>query len=224
MLAIPAVLGFSCALAASSLLPYRGLHEGVAPGAVWRAPPFLNLTFDDGPDANRTPRVLDLLRASDVRATFFVVGHRVSRATELTRRIAEEGHDIGNHGWDHTTMAFRSRRVIREQLERCQDAIGAATGKVATLVRPPFGRRDYRFYGEAQRLGLKPVYWSVDSGDWCGLSPRRIAARVLRASDGDIVLFHDGNTRAGGLLNALGPIVRHHRCRLPRLRARDTGL
>jgi peptidoglycan/xylan/chitin deacetylase (PgdA/CDA1 family) len=114
-------------------------------------------------------------------------------------------------------MAFHSRRRIREQLERCQDAIATATGKVATVVRPPFGRRDYRFYEESRRLDLSAMYWSVDSLDWCGLGPATIARRVQRATCGDIVLFHDGNPRAHGLLSALGPILRHHRALLPRL-------
>ena len=218
MIAISAVVGLGAVLAASSLLPCPGLHEWGAPPVLWRRPPFLHLTFDDGPDPVRTPYVLDLLRSFHVRSTFFLVGERVTREPELARRIVDEGHEIGNHGWDHTSVAFCSRRRIRQQLERCQDAIQVATGKVAELVRPPYGRRDYRFYDESQRLALTPMFWSVDSGDWLGIGSASITARVLRARAGDIVLCHDGNTRAKGLIGALGAILQYHHARLPSLR------
>ncbi len=187
------------------------------PGAIWRRPPFLHLTFDDGPDPERTPRVLDVLAALDVRATFFLVGNRVARDGIVARRIDADGHEIGNHGWDHSPLVFCSRRTIREQLVRCQDAIAGAIGRPPNLVRPPYGRRDYRFYEEAQRLGLVPMFWSFDSADWLGLTADRLARRVSAASPGDIVLFHDGNPRADGLLGALEPILRHHRHHLPTL-------
>jgi len=222
MIVISAGLGMAAlTVTASTFLPLPGFHDWLVPGAVWREPPFLHLTFDDGPDPACTPRVLDLLADSDVRAIFFLVGERVERAPQLARRIVAEGHRIGGHGWDHTSLAFRSRRAIREQLIRCQDAIASAVGRPPTLVRPPFGRRDYRFYQEARRMALTPMLWSFDSGDWLGLGSSLLARRVCRAGAGDIVLFHDGNPRASGLLGALPTILRHHRRHLPTLRERS---
>jgi peptidoglycan/xylan/chitin deacetylase (PgdA/CDA1 family) len=151
-----------------------------------------------------------LLGTFGVRATFFLIGERVARATPLVRRIASEGHVIGNHGWDHATLAFASRRKICEQLRRSQDAIGSVLGKRPTLFRPPFGRRDYRLYQETRRLGLTTMLWSLDSGDWLGISPARIARRVSRAAPGDIVLLHDGNPRARGTIASLSTILPHH--------------
>jgi len=212
MISIPVGLGLGgLTLAASTFLPSPGVHDWLVPGAIWRLPPCLHLTFDDGPDPDRTPRVLDALATRGVRATFFLIGNRVARAPRIVRRIAAEGHEIGNHGWDHSTLALRSRTAIREQLMRCQEAIGDVIGRAPTLVRPPYGRRDYRFYQEAHRLGLTTMLWSFDSGDWLGLGVRRLVRRVGSAKRGDIVLFHDGNPRASGLTGAIGPILQNHR-------------
>lgn len=212
MIALSAGLGLGAALtiAASTLLPARGLHDRLLPGAIWRWPPLLRLTFDDGPDPDRTPRVLDALASFQVRATFFVVGNRAALFPNIVRRIVAEGHELGNHGWDHTSLAFRPRRTIREQLARCQGEIGSITGSAPRFVRPPYGRRDYRFYQEARRLDLTTMFWSLDGGDWLGLGSARLARRVCRAKPGDIVLLHDGNPKARGLIHALETILRHH--------------
>ncbi len=204
-------LGCTLTLASSTLLPSPGIHDWLVPGAVWRLPRRLHLTFDDGPDPERTPQVLDCLALHGLRATFFLIGDRVARAPHLVRRMHAEGHELGNHGWDHTTLALRSRRRIREQLGRCQDAIGSVTGTTPTLVRPPYGRRDYRFYEEAQRLALRTMLWSFDSGDWLGLASTQLERRARGARRGDIVLFHDGNPRASGLVGALGSMLQYHR-------------
>jgi peptidoglycan/xylan/chitin deacetylase (PgdA/CDA1 family) len=216
MIAISAGLGLGALLLArSTFLPAPGLHDWLVPGAIWRRPPLVHLTFDDGPDPDRTPRVLDALAEVHVRATFFLVGSKVARAPELARRIRAEGHQVGNHGWDHSSLTLCSRRTIREQLVRCNDVIASALGSPPVYARPPYGYRDYRFYQEAQQLGTTPMLWSLDSGDWLGLSPTRLVRRVLRARPGEIILFHDGNHRAGGLLGALEQILLHHRPRLP---------
>jgi peptidoglycan/xylan/chitin deacetylase (PgdA/CDA1 family) len=105
-------------------------------------------------------------------------------------------------------------------LRRSQDAIGSVLGKQPVLFRPPFGRRDYRLYQETRRLGLTTMLWSLDSGDWLGISPARIARRVSRAACGDIVLLHDGNPRARGTIAALSTILPHHQSLQP---ARTVG-
>src|SRR6266851_4719530 len=120
MIALPAGLGLAGVIAGSTFLPFPGLHDWFVPGAIWRLPPLVHLTFDDGPDPDRTPRVLDMLAEFQIRATFFCIGNRVARTPQLVRRIDAEGHQIGNHGWDHTSLALRSRHAIRDQLARCQ--------------------------------------------------------------------------------------------------------
>jgi peptidoglycan/xylan/chitin deacetylase (PgdA/CDA1 family) len=215
MIALSAGLSLVGVIVGSTSLPSPGLHDWLVAGAIWSLPPLVHLTFDDGPDPDRTPRVLDALAEFQIRATFFCIGRRVARAPEIVRRIDAEGHRIGSHGWHHTSLAFCSRRKIREHLRRCEGTVGDATGGFPTLARPPYGRRDYRFYEEAQQLAMTPMFWSLDSGDWLGIDSTRLADRVCRAKSGDIVLLQDGNPRARGLLGALAPILRAHRTRFP---------
>lgn len=190
--------------AVSTFLAVRGWHDWFARGAVWRTPGSAPLlTFDDGPHPERTPAILDLLRNAKVRSMFFVVGERVARHPDLVRRIADEGHEIGNHSWTHPSMALRSRMAIEDQLDRCQEAVQRSTGKTPRWFRPPFGHRDFRVYRAARARGLTPMLWSVDSFDYLGRATDRIVRRVEQAGAGDIVLLHDGSPRATNTVPAM---------------------
>lgn len=190
--------------AASTLLPIRGIHDWVARGAVFRAPPeSIALTFDDGPHPERTPRILDLLAQSAAKATFFLIGAQAEKHPDIARRIADEGHGIGNHSWSHPWLPGLSSRRIEDELTRCQDTLSAVTGKRPSLVRPPYGSRDFRFYRIASTLGLTPALWSRDTLDWAGAGPELIRKRLDGAAAGDILLLHDGSPRATGTADAL---------------------
>lgn len=190
--------------AASTLLPIRGIHDWLVGGAVFRiAPGSVALTFDDGPDIEQTPAILDVLAEKGIRATFFLIGQRSVQHPEITRRIVNEGHSIGNHTWSHPWLPARSSRCIENELISCQNALADIIGKAPVLMRPPYGSRDFRMYRVARRLGLTPVLWSHDSHDWTGSSSKHILRRLQRANDGDIVLCHDGNPRAAGVVPAL---------------------
>jgi peptidoglycan/xylan/chitin deacetylase (PgdA/CDA1 family) len=153
------------------------------------------LTFDDGPNPPYTNQLLDLLRREHVRATFFVVGEAVARQPALARRIVAEGHEIGNHSWDHAHLIALSPDAIRAELVRTAGAIERATGTRPALMRPPFGQRDYAVIGEARALGYAVVMWSEPlAEDWTQPGARVIAQRVLEsARDGDIIVLHDGD-------------------------------
>lgn len=190
--------------AASTLLPIRGIHDWLVGGAVFRiAPISVALTFDDGPNIEQTPVILDVLAKKDIKATFFLIGQRSVQHPEITRRIANEGHAIGNHTWSHSWLPIRSTRYIENELTSCQNALADITGEAPVLMRPPYGSRDFRMYRVARRLGLTPVLWSHDSHDWAGSSSKHILQRLQRTKDGDIVLCHDGNPRASGIVPAL---------------------
>jgi peptidoglycan/xylan/chitin deacetylase (PgdA/CDA1 family) len=190
--------------AISTLLPWSGVHDWLVPTAVRRTDaPGVAWTFDDGPHAERTPRLLDLLARAGQRATFFVVGREVRRNPQLTRRILAEGHALGNHSYTHPWMPGLSTRAIHAELAECQRAVEDVTGVAPTVVRPPYGHRDARFYRVARELGLVPVLWSVDTIDYAGLAADRVERRAARARAGDVVLFHDGNARARGTLPAI---------------------
>lgn len=163
------------------------------------------LTFDDGPDPQRTPAVLDLLARQGVRATFFVVGARAEAHPELVRRMAAEGHVVGNHSYTHSwRFPLRSLGRTMEELRRTGEVLHRITGLQPRLFRPPFGVTNPTIARAVRRLGLDPVGWSIRSLDTMGRSPERVAARILRhLHPGAVILLHDrcaGSERLVGLL------------------------
>ncbi|HIV32813.1 MAG TPA: polysaccharide deacetylase family protein [Candidatus Alistipes excrementigallinarum] len=163
------------------------------------------LTFDDGPDLQRTPAVLDLLARQGVRATFFVVGARAEAHPELVRRMVAEGHVVGNHSYTHSwRFPLRSLGRTMEELRRTGEVLHRITGRQPRLFRPPFGVTNPTIARAVRRLGLDPVGWSIRSLDTMGQSPERVAARILRRlHPGAVILLHDrcaGSERLVGLL------------------------
>lgn len=158
------------------------------------------LSFDDGPDPVVTPQVLDALAQHGARATFFVIGRSLAAHPELGRRIAAEGHALGNHSWQHSRWQsfYSSARHMRE-IERGEEAIVAATGTPAPeLYRAPVGLKGAELARAAWRRGLTVVAWSLHSHDTRLADAELIARRVLdRVREGDIVLLHDGHDLPG---------------------------
>lgn len=151
------------------------------------------LTFDDGPDPDATPALLDLLGRAGVRATFFCVGERVARHPELVRLIASEGHLIGNHSWAHHrgTNLFSLAR-LREDLQRAQTEIARVTGKSPEFFRPPMGLTNPRIFRVVRELDLTVIGWSARGFDQREPSPERIVGRLMRGlKPGAILLLHD---------------------------------
>ena len=155
--------------------------------------PYLAMTFDDGPSAEYTPRLLDLLKARHLKATFFLIGQNVQAHPELVRRIIAEGHEIGNHTWDHPQLSKLSDERTTEEIEKTQDAIRAACGITPVLLRPPYGALNKpQHIWIPQRFKLNVIYWSVDTLDWKRPGAATITQRVLAgARPGAIILQHD---------------------------------
>jgi 2,3-diketo-5-methylthio-1-phosphopentane phosphatase len=152
------------------------------------------LTFDDGPSED-TERILEVLRAYDLKATFFMLGRQVELFPETARRVVADGHEIGNHSYSHPVYLFRSPGETRLQLERAQAIIAGVTGKEPRLARPPCGVRTPAYFAAARRLGLRTVQWDVAGFDWKERTSAEIANSVLRtASAGSIILLHDGDS------------------------------
>src|SRR6266542_6379578 len=101
--------------------------------------PYIAMTFDDGPSAKLTPKLLDLLAAHHIKATFFVIGENVAEHPEIVAREVREGHEIANHSWSHPNLAKMSDDGVRGQLRKTEDAIRSAIGNRPTLLRPPYG-------------------------------------------------------------------------------------
>ena len=148
------------------------------------------LSFDDGPDPDATPAVLEALAAAGSRATFFLVGDQVDAHPELAREIAERGHAVAQHGHrhvEHDTLADPAA-----ELEGGRRAFERAGLGASTLFRPPYGRFSAASYQACRRAGLDPVYWSAWGGDWEPVPAERIADLVVRdLTPGAIVLLHD---------------------------------
>jgi len=176
------------------------------------------LTFDDGPDPDVTPAVLDRLRLHGARAVFFVVGRRIKRAPALIARILQEGHVVGNHSHLHQASYVlpggRQPRFLHyyRDCRRCQTAIQHHGGKRPRLFRPPGGRLTLKTLMIPKLLGMKCVTWSADVGDWSfrSAAEARAGAEELArtVAPTDIVLLHDDNPCVIDLLDALLPALR----------------
>src|SRR6266404_2758739 len=155
--------------------------------------PYIAMTFDDGPSAMLTPKLLDLLAAHHIKATFFVIGENVAEHPEIVARAAREGHEIGNHSWSHPNFGKMSDQGVRSQLQRTDDAIKNATGARPTLMRPPYGSitaGEKRWIHD--EFGYRIILWDVDPYDWKRPGPAVVRNRILKETQpGSIVLSHD---------------------------------
>jgi peptidoglycan-N-acetylglucosamine deacetylase len=167
------------------------------------------LTFDDGPSASATPRLITYLNHQHVPATFFVVGERIPGNEHILRRMARAGFRIGNHTYHHEDLTKLSDSQIRETLQQTRWAIEGARVLQSPLMRPPYGRIDQRVREVAAAMRLVPVVWTIDSRDWTGISSSAIAHNVLShlRSGPNIVLLHDGVANTPATLVALPKIV-----------------
>ena len=152
------------------------------------------LTFDDGPNPDATPRILDALAASGTVATFFLLGRHVERWPELARRVATEGHVVGNHGWYHRKLHIQSPASVRRDLELGTAAIVGATGVTPRVFRAPHGFRAPWVTAIARSLGQRTIGWSL--GVWDSALPgvdAIVERTVSGARPGSILLLHDGD-------------------------------
>ena len=151
--------------------------------------PLVALTFDDGPHPEFTPRLLDILERHQARATFFLVGETANQRPDLVGRVAQIGHAIGNHSWDHPSFPYIPGKERRAQIRACQKAL-APYGQ--RLFRPPYGHQSVSSRLDAFWLGYRVVTWNLLAGDWEDEDPGRIAGRLIdRIRPGSVILLHD---------------------------------
>jgi peptidoglycan/xylan/chitin deacetylase (PgdA/CDA1 family) len=151
------------------------------------------LTFDDGPDPELTPRVIDLLASRGARATFFVIGERAQRHPECIRRILDAGHSIGNHSWSHPAPGTLSSRDYLVDVRRARSFLEQLSGSHVRLFRPPHGHVTAATLTGLWRDGTQVMLWNVDPKDYAAESAAAVEARLRRLapSTGDVVLLHD---------------------------------
>jgi peptidoglycan-N-acetylglucosamine deacetylase len=154
---------------------------------------YIAMTFDDGPSAENTPRLLDILKQRGIKATFFLIGQNVAAHPEIVKQILAEGHEIGIHSWTHPQLSKLSDDRVTDEIVKTQNAIRDAGGYTPTLLRPPYGAITPRQRDWIESLfGLNVILWSVDPFDWKRPGASVIEERILSGAEpGAIVLSHD---------------------------------
>ena len=161
--------------------------------------PYIAMTFDDGPHAILTPKLLDILKQRHIHATFFVLGQLVKEHPEIVERAVAEGHEIANHSWDHKALNKLGEGGLQHELADTSAAIKDAVGKAPTLMRPPYGATNPRLSRAIEKeYGMKVILWSVDPDDWKDPGPQAVEQRIVSgwkgsggAKPGAIILSHD---------------------------------
>lgn len=157
------------------------------------AAPKIALTFDDGPHPRFTPPLLDMLKARNLKATFYVIGQNVVRYPQLMARMAAEGHEIGNHTWRHPFLTQLGTESVQRELDRTTIAVFQTTGRAPVTMRPPYGALSSNQRKMVyQTRGLPTVLWSVDPQDWRRPGSQIVANRIVAgAHSGAVILAHD---------------------------------
>ena len=168
-------------------------NSGISFSRVLVSGNYVAMTFDDGPHPQNTTRLLDILRARNVKATFYVIGRSVELYPQVVRRTVAEGHEIGNHSQTHRLLSKLGDSELRQEMSRCRDAVVRAAGVQPRTMRPPYGgllqRQREIVHSE---FGYPTILWSVDPLDWKNRNSGLITSRILAgASSGGIVLAHD---------------------------------
>lgn len=163
------------------------------------------ITLDGMWGAEYTEDILQVLHEHDVEITFFFGGNWLEDYPELAKKIAEEGHEIGNHTYSHPHLNSLSKSEIEEELIRNQKLIESLVGRQPKVFRPPFGEYSNKVINVAKELGFQTIQWSIDSLDWKDPGNEVIVNRVLdKVSPGDIILMHNN---AADIVEALEVLV-----------------
>ena len=153
------------------------------------------LTFDDGPSPIWTPLILDELKKANVKATFFMIGYHVKKYPEVARRVAREGHTIGNHGYAHTVILYYTLAEIEEEIKYTELVIKEITGETTQYYRPPKAWMTQEIKEKIKSMGYEVILWSLNSKDWVMFNHQYLVRRLLkRVRNGDIILFHDSGS------------------------------
>ena len=155
---------------------------------------YLAITFDDGPHPKETEEVLDVLKKHNVKATFFIAGKHANWYSKPLVRASKEGHEIGNHTFNHPDISNLSTSQLENEIIKCEEVIIKLTGKKPEFFRPPYGSyKESDLANIAKKHGYKVVLWStVDAKDWKNPGASNIANTIIdNVKNGDIILLHD---------------------------------
>jgi len=151
------------------------------------------ITFDCAWGAADIPTILDILKKENVKASFFIVGQWAEKFPDAVKLIANEGHDIANHGYSHLRMSTVGKEKCKSEIELCNQKLEEISGVKVKLFRPPYGDYNNTVVDTCNELGCYPIQWNVDSLDWKKeMSKQAILDRILkRTKPGSIILFHN---------------------------------
>jgi peptidoglycan/xylan/chitin deacetylase (PgdA/CDA1 family) len=168
----------------------------------------ISLTFDDGPDPEYTPKILDILQKYNLKATFFVIGKKAELYPELLKRMDAEGHCIGNHSYSHSYfIAFYTSKALRKDIGRCNEVITQIIGKKPVYFRPPFGVTNPNYADVLAAHHLHSVGWSLRTMDTMAKNKYQVIETVIsKIQKKDIILFHD---RLACTAESLPDIIEH---------------
>jgi len=202
---------------AASIHPVKGAQ----PEIIWAGDqerPAVALTFDDGPSPSYTPKILALLNHNQAHATFFVLGRKVEKYPLLIKAMLRDGHEVGNHTFDHPRLPKTDQLSREQEIERTEldlDLLGCPQKN--RLLRPPYSAFDKRLVSYLEHTHRQLALWSLDSGDWRGLDAAAIVNNVLtRVRNGSIIIFHDSDEKDQA---DRSPTVKALKIILPALRA-----
>lgn len=166
-------------------------------------------SFDASWGADRTEKILEILKENEIKTTFFLTGFWVEAYPEYVKLIADEGHEIGNHTLTHPHLNNLTEEEIRSELKKVEQMIEQVSGQKTALFRPPFGEYSNKVIETISGLGYTSVQWSIDSLDWKNLTAEEITERVTsRAHKGAIILFHNNGLHTA---EALPEIIEYYR-------------
>lgn len=166
------------------------------------------ITFDDGPHPINTPKILNILKENNVKATFFVIGVNAKNYPDALSLVKENGHEIGNHTYSHNVIKGKSDKKIKKEVLDTEKEIEDIVGEKTSLLRPPCGLYDEKTVDFAVENGYKVVLWNIDTHDWAHSSTSSIVATVVEnVKGGDIILFHDYISGENNTIEALKLII-----------------
>lgn len=169
--------------------------------SVSRSEKVVALTFDDGPSPLWTPQILDELKKANIKATFFMVGEHIAKYPEIARRVAQDGHEIGNHTYDHHVLLYYKPGELEKEIKDTELIIRKVTGQATRYFRPPKAWLTAREKKKIEDLGYKVILWSLNSKDWVTFDDKYIVKYIVRnIRPGNIILFHD----SGGVFSTEG--------------------
>lgn len=214
---ISAILGILAAFVSACLCVFFDEAILLRKGTFYRVnvpEKLVALTFDDGPSPVWTPQILDELKKAQVKATFFMLGNHVEKYPEVARRVVAEGHEIGNHTYDHHVLLYYKVDELEKELNEAESVIKTVTGKNTKYFRPPKAWLTAEEKRKVKEMGYEIILWSLNSKDWVTFHDKQITSYILRhIHPGDIILFHD----SGGVFTAEGGSRKQTVKTIPRL-------